>query len=687
MDSGPNSLSIKIIVGSLLLVLLIVVGVNYFGRNDRLSYQFTNQIYPIDYLEPYRNAPERLAELASLPFAQQLDSLFFWTNIVRNLDEDAALAYAQRAAKLARENGHTAGQAYSAYYLGLMRGRTSLVGEDLEIPLTNARISHRLFERTGNEEWTLRSLALIGALYQNKRQYDSTDYYLAQALDLLDRVELDPIVEHSLRGEIYHLKSTIKSRQDSLELADRMRELAKAEYAISNDRSALGRLEFSHAVQEYRSGHISRADSLMAEVLVNLQSGNDRYGLYYALERLGYQKFREGIVNNDTLLIQSSQDYFREAITLQPEKSYSALKYLGMAYQGMASAGSYNYRQTGLDSAIIYYHQSMQNAREVGAMAAFQQTTGTLAILCDYLQRQNQSCDSLLPSPLLTLINDNYAGALATITDRLTEANRNLMSFEMEQQDQLAARKRLNLTYGGLGVLAIVGLIFFSIFQRQQRRQVEERMATLRAQINPHFMSNSLNAIESLVNFGDRKDAAKYLIHFSRLTRRVLNNSMVPTTTLASELDTMKHFLALEQLRLGDRLTYSIDVAEGLDSERISIPSMILQPYIENAIWHGIKPKSGPGHIEIYCEREDKNLICSIEDDGIGRDAAGELKKASLLKQNSVGMKITQERIEAAGRGQDSGVRIIDLKGPDGEALGTRVLIQLPFKTVKTASV
>jgi len=548
-------------------------------------------------------------------------------------------------------------------------------------------ICYRLFDQLDNEEWAIRTLALSGVLFSLKRESDSAAYHLQRALARLDQADLPPRIDHSLRGEVYHVLATVKEQQDSLDAAAQYRELAKANYQQSDDTSALSRLNLSIVRQRYRDGHTRSADSLLRTVLSDLRSTNDQYGLFYALERAGVQKLRQSLQSRDTTEVREAQHYLQEALRIQPEKAYNVLKSLGLAYHYLASFATDRYGDIGIDSAIIYYRQGMETAREAGAMDAFQQISRRMVNLCDYLRTAtDRNCDILLERPVLDLINDNYGGALATITDRLELANQELMTFEMRQQEERSDRKRRNLLLGGGALLAIVGLIFFSIFQRQRRKQAEARMATLRAQINPHFMSNSLNAIESLVNFGDRKDAAKYLIHFSRLTRRILNSSLVPTTTLASELATMKHFLALEQLRLGDRLSYSVAVDEGLDTDRISIPSMILQPYIENAIWHGIKPKTGPGYVSIFCEREGPLLVCTIEDDGIGREAAGALKKVSVLKQKSVGMKITQERIEAAGGRAKSGVEIVDLKTEAGDARGTRVIIRLPFKTIKTTS-
>lgn len=111
---------------------------------------------------------------------------------------------------------------------------------------------------------------------------------------------------------------------------------------------------------------------------------------------------------------------------------------------------------------------------------------------------------------------------------------------------------------------------------------------------------------------------------------------------------------------------------------------MILQPYVENAIWHGIKPKSGPGFLKIRIERNGRNLVCFIEDDGIGREKAREMQAASVLrKHKSQGMAITEERLKVIGKATGSRVEIIDLHDTQGHATGTRVAVRLPFKLMK----
>ena len=154
--------------------------------------------------------------------------------------------------------------------------------------------------------------------------------------------------------------------------------------------------------------------------------------------------------------------------------------------------------------------------------------------------------------------------------------------------------------------------------------------------------------------------------------------------SVAEEINMLEHFLALEQLRFRNKLQYKIEVSPNLHPELIEMPALILQPYVENAIWHGIKPKSGPGLVKVQIERSGKHLACIIEDDGIGREKAREMQASSVLhKHKSQGMAITEERLKALGKVKGSKVEIVDLHDSAGNGAGTRVIVRLPFRLLK----
>ncbi|MBK8873790.1 MAG: histidine kinase [Bacteroidetes bacterium] len=216
------------------------------------------------------------------------------------------------------------------------------------------------------------------------------------------------------------------------------------------------------------------------------------------------------------------------------------------------------------------------------------------------------------------------------------------------------------------------------------KKVAETRLMALRAQMNPHFIFNSLNAIQECIVKEKVDEAQKYLIHFSRLLRMVIDNSELNSIPLDKELAFIQLYLELESLRFGQSFKYTIEIADEIDPEEVFIPSLIVQPFIENAIWHGLLHKEGLRELSIEFRLiDDEHLIFSVTDNGIGRKRAAEIKAGAISVSNhqSKGMRITQERIELV-RLQTRfrpKIEVIDLVDNTGNAIGTRVTVTLPL--------
>ena len=199
--------------------------------------------------------------------------------------------------------------------------------------------------------------------------------------------------------------------------------------------------------------------------------------------------------------------------------------------------------------------------------------------------------------------------------------------------------------------------------------------------MNPHFLYNSLNAIRLFVLQNDSDNAEKYLVKFARLMRLILDNSRQEWVSLASELDQLQLYIELEQLRFNNGFDFSIETDSSLRKEDIAIPPMIIQPYIENAILHGIAHKKDKGHIQILLQAVNSHLECVVEDDGIGRERAAVLKSKRINAHNSVGLKVTEERLQLISErtGKPASVEVIDKFDDLKMAAGTKVVVRLPL--------
>jgi len=216
-----------------------------------------------------------------------------------------------------------------------------------------------------------------------------------------------------------------------------------------------------------------------------------------------------------------------------------------------------------------------------------------------------------------------------------------------------------------------------------KQQLAESEMKALRAQMNPHFIFNSLNSIQKYILKNEHFEASQYLTKFSRLIRLILDHSNQNNILLSSELDLLKLYIEMESLRFDDKFAYHFYVDPNLNIETCEIPSMLIQPYVENAIWHGLIHKEENGTLALHFSKKGKNgLQVTIEDDGIGRDKAAELRSKQVLQKKSYGLRITENRIAVINRTQNINAtcEIIDLKDDAGKVAGTRVVLNIPLK-------
>ncbi len=212
-----------------------------------------------------------------------------------------------------------------------------------------------------------------------------------------------------------------------------------------------------------------------------------------------------------------------------------------------------------------------------------------------------------------------------------------------------------------------------------QKEAFTNKTQALRAQINPHFIFNSLSSIQNLITSNDRISALKYLSKFSRLTRNILEGSIETNALLEDEINMLNDYLELESLRFNATFNYTINIDNDVDTKAIEIPALIVQPFVENAIIHGLLNKKGHDKkLSITYKKDDDFIICEIDDNGIGRQITS--KKESIHR--SRGVEVTQERLRSLNKLKDTNVKhikIIDKKDNEGNSLGTKVIVKIPI--------
>ncbi|WP_235294390.1 tetratricopeptide repeat-containing sensor histidine kinase [Portibacter lacus] len=271
--------------------------------------------------------------------------------------------------------------------------------------------------------------------------------------------------------------------------------------------------------------------------------------------------------------------------------------------------------------------------------------------------------------------------------------NRNLQ-IEKELSEAKSKRRQNQLIFSLLVLGLLATLVWFAYRNQKQKnllleqkkkeeaigfelQVMEKELTALRSQMNPHFLFNSLNSINDYIIHEEPRLASKYLTKFSQLMRTILNNSKEKMITLREELNALELYVEMENLRFKEKFDFGLKVDQKLNLDNIKIPTMLLQPYVENAIKHGLRNKRESGNLEIWVRQEDGELKIDITDNGVGRKEAMRLKNHKDRARKSHGMDITSDRIDLLNRIHDidAQVQIIDLENGGGTRVEVRMKV------------
>jgi len=258
-----------------------------------------------------------------------------------------------------------------------------------------------------------------------------------------------------------------------------------------------------------------------------------------------------------------------------------------------------------------------------------------------------------------------------------------LLLKQIEKEEAIRSQRKtiLGLIFG-ISAFSVLTYFLVKNIRQKQRANTIIQLASLRSQMNPHFIFNSLNSVNGFISNNEERKANRYISDFSKLMRTVLNNSNNPTITLADEIKSLEIYMSLEHSRFEDKFDYEIAIDQELNSEEIEVPPMLIQPYIENAVWHGLRYREKKGFLSLHIAQKGSKLIATIEDNGIGRVQSEKLKTAHQQDYKSTGIANTKERIRLLNKlhGENFSVVITDLEINE-VAQGTKVVIEMPLHT------
>ncbi len=557
----------------------------------------------------------------------------------------------------------------------------------------------------------------IGTSKRNKSQYLLAADYHDKAIKYAEETRDDRLIAISLNNagvdnrRMDQLQKAFDYHFRALHAAEKVNDVRNICVAYNS----IGNIELSTAKYMDAIGHFTKALALEEknrnELGVAINLGNIGYA-YQGLGKidLAIEFYKRSLdvnrkLRNPTGMVicynslgaayQEKKDYAQAMDALQKalavndkvaDKVHMAESYLNIG-KLLSKQGEHEearkYIQQSIDLSLFWGFKSML-MEDYKALTADYKASG------DFEKSLEAQDKSLLYKD--SILDENSALVLAQ-TRAIYDVDRKDNQIKLLEHDKQLSelRTRRNIVYmlstaGFLLMLAVGG--FFYIRHRNleaNKHTLQLELRSLRAQMNPHFIFNSLSSIHRFIWSNNQEEASDYLTKFSRLMRMILDNTQHTFISLNKEVESLRLYLDLERLRCNGVFEYHINVAEDINDEEVMIPPMIIQPYVENAIWHGLVHKSGKGVLDIDMLLKGRTLVCIVTDNGIGRKRAMEIKAKKGVTHSSMGMKVTEGRIDLIRKinnSRETNVTITDLEDEEGKPAGTQVMLTLPVELI-----
>jgi len=654
---------------------------NALGKQFWMSQPDTARLYAFDALNESKKIHYRKGEAEALRITG-------WTYHYEG-DEIQAKAYVTKAISIFERIGHEPDLAAALNNLGAICNRLGDYDEGMQA----LERSLAIFQRLGNHEAIGSALNYIGINYQNLGNYDKAIEYCLQGLQIRRKINDHPGIAFSLinMGNMYlaadKLTTALDYYQQSLAHTQE-KGLPLLEYSLLQLGETYRRMGRYEEALSYLQRLLKSNSSLAA-------SGFNAVGKVY-FARKEYEVSLKYLLKSLSLS-RKGQDMSHDNVLNNISRVYLAQKRYPLA--------------------LSYAQRSLALAQKTGSRKEIKNTAQTLSEIYAGLHQFAKAYEYQAQYISLkdSITSEEYTKRLAVLEANLELAKKQARIETLTQQQQLHQQelKRQamlrNVFIAGLGFTLVLGLVIFrnislntkaerllkdrlerdlelERLEKEQKlsayksRTVDLEMMALRAQMNPHFIFNCLNSINRFILKNESEAASDYLTKFSKLIRLILQNSQAKSVCLENELEALRLYMDMEVSRFEHHFDYQIICDPDLEVEHLEVPPLVIQPYVENAIWHGLMHKGDKGCLLIELHQENKTLFCHITDDGVGRKRAAELKSKSASKNKSLGMKITEHRLELINAVNDiaTTVEVTDLVDSSGEACGTSVLLKIP---------
>ena len=564
----------------------------------------------------------------------------------------------------------------------------------------------RLSQKTGDKKALGEAIAVMGSINFESGNYEKAFEYFNQSLEIFKIINdsYNTAILLAKIGDLYLLAGDHKA---ALDLYFKSLEYPKGTSLTWHPLVDLG--DTYYLLDQYDSAMYDQDKYIQSIKSLTIRSN------YATLSRVRKAETHMAFKEYDKALIFLTEDL--EVLRKRNDKNYMMRLLLDL---GKTYAAKKEYAK-----AFYYTKNLLQNAREHKAKQYIRDGYKLMNSLHDQLHHVDsayfyfQQYTYMKDSVALDDFGNKLAIHKAVIENEKKQAQIESLANEKiinEQRLELSGEQLKNESFlkniliAGVLVLVLLGFIIFRNIGLKQkneahRHEIEKKelslqkleserskselqqkateleMQALRAQMNPHFIFNSLNSINRFILQNNRALASEYLTKFSKLVRLILQNSQSSLIPLESELEALQLYLELEAVRFDHHFQFNIHIDESMDATTLKVPPLMIQPYAENAIWQGLMHKEEKGHLQIHLYGEDELLCCKITDDGVGRKKAVELKSKSASTHKSLGMQITADRIAKLRKDEQSvaQVKITDLILPDGTPGGTEVLLKIPL--------
>uniref|UniRef100_UPI004049CDC2 tetratricopeptide repeat-containing sensor histidine kinase n=1 Tax=Gelidibacter sp. TaxID=2018083 RepID=UPI004049CDC2 len=539
----------------------------------------------------------------------------------------------------------------------------------------------KLAEEAEDVEQLVISLNMLGVVYRRMDLVKPALDYHKQAID----------IAYAVKNPSFELKHSIAVSQNSMGniyLTLKQYDLALNQFkkSIIIEKESNNRLGL--AINHQNIGFVDEAQGRLDEALKNYQKSleynnslDSEVGRAICYNSIGQIYIKQGRYNEAKDIIENGLE---KALKIK-DQFYISLSYINL---GWASS------KLNLDKqAEDYLNIALQIGEQYSFKTAIVDANKYLSDLYvkkgDYKTAMTYYVNSIEMDK--TVANERNLQYVNDIIIQYENESKNSQIRALANENELVKSKlerNQRIFWYSLAALIVIAVIMISIHRNRQLKH-EKQILTLeqdmlRSQMNPHFIFNSLNSIKLYIINNEKENAVYYLNKFSKFIRKILIASTEKEISLEDELDTMQLYMNIENIRFSNEIDFQVNVDKNINTASIKVPSLILQPFLENSLWHGLSSKKEDKKIVLNVSKtSDEFVTISIIDNGIGRNASAKINDNKLLKRKSVGLAITKARLANFSKGFTNTYKIDieDLYSETNKAIGTKVVVQIPVKS------